>query len=269
MLTMTGNGEEYLPAIPASAGALIFDRAGRLLILKPTYKSGWTIPGGVMEADGETPWDACRREVREECVIDVRGGRLACMDFRRPRPGRLGGIRFLFDCGQVSDGALAGVVVQAEEISEFRLAAVPDALGLLRKPIRRRVRAAIRGKGLGYLGGGPPGQGSGLPGGRPPGARSRPVSGRRRSAPGSRDRRGGNPSHRRGAPPRSPPRPGPVPAPDGCGTAARSRTPVPRRRTGSGSAPRNGRVLRRPAPRSARTTTRTGRPRRRRPSWWS
>jgi 8-oxo-dGTP diphosphatase len=47
-----------LPAVPASAGALIFDRAGRLLILKPTYKTGWTIPGGVMEADGETPWDA-------------------------------------------------------------------------------------------------------------------------------------------------------------------------------------------------------------------
>src|SRR5260370_14699151 len=44
--------------IPVSAGALIFDRAGRLLILKPTYKSGWTIPGGVMEADGETPWEA-------------------------------------------------------------------------------------------------------------------------------------------------------------------------------------------------------------------
>src|SRR6185312_2789106 len=45
--------EDVLPAIPVSAGALIFDRSGRLLILKPTYKSGWTIPGGVMEADGE------------------------------------------------------------------------------------------------------------------------------------------------------------------------------------------------------------------------
>ena len=43
-----------LPAIPASAGAMIFDRKHRLLILKPTYKKGWTIPGGVMEADGET-----------------------------------------------------------------------------------------------------------------------------------------------------------------------------------------------------------------------
>jgi 8-oxo-dGTP diphosphatase len=144
-------GAEYLPAIPVSAGALIFDRAGRLLILKPTYKTGWTIPGGVMEADGETPWDACRREVREECGIELHEGRLACMDFRRPKPGRAGGIRFLFDCGRVGEQALAGIVVQPEEISEYRLAAVPDALGLLRGPIRRRVRAATRGRRLVYL----------------------------------------------------------------------------------------------------------------------
>lgn len=44
-----------LPGIPASSGALIRDSRGRILVLKPTYKSGWTIPGGVMEANGETP----------------------------------------------------------------------------------------------------------------------------------------------------------------------------------------------------------------------
>src|SRR5260370_4258064 len=114
-----------LPGIPVSAGALVFDRAGRLLILKPTYKTGWTIPGGVMEADGETPWEACRREVREECGIDVPCGRLACMDFRRPRPGRPGGVRFLFDCGQVSNKILADVVRQPEEISDYPLRARP------------------------------------------------------------------------------------------------------------------------------------------------
>jgi 8-oxo-dGTP diphosphatase len=175
MASMTGNDEEdtetagpaeqaeLLPAIPVSAGALIFDRAGRLLILKPTYKTGWTIPGGVMEADGETPWEACRREVREECGIDLSSGRLAAMDFRRPRPESPGGIRFLFDCGQVSDKALAGIVVQPEEISEYRLAPLPEALGLLRGPIRRRVRAATRGRGPVYLEDGHPVHGVGQP----------------------------------------------------------------------------------------------------------
>ena len=146
-----------VPRIPVSAGAMVFDRSGRLLILKPTYKSGWTIPGGVMEADGETPWDACRREVREECGLDLQAGRLACVDFRRPRPerpgrpGNPGGIRFLFDCGRLDDERLAAVVLQATEISESRLVRLPAALKLLRKPIRRRVAAARRGGAPRYL----------------------------------------------------------------------------------------------------------------------
>jgi 8-oxo-dGTP diphosphatase len=140
-----------VPAIPVSAGALIFDQAGLLLILKPTYKKGWTIPGGVMEADGETPWDACRREVREECGIEVQRGRLACVDFRPGRPGHPGGVRFLFDCGPADDAALAAITLQPEEIAEHRLVPLDTALSLLRPPIRRRVRAAARHRGLVYL----------------------------------------------------------------------------------------------------------------------
>jgi 8-oxo-dGTP pyrophosphatase MutT (NUDIX family) len=142
---------EVLPAIPASAGALIFDGAGRLLILKPTYKSGWTIPGGVMEADGETPWQACQREVREECGLEVQSGRLACVDFRRPRPGRPGGMRFLFDCGAMDDASLSAITLQPEEISEHRLTGMKTALTLLRGPVRRRVKAASRANGFVYL----------------------------------------------------------------------------------------------------------------------
>jgi len=142
---------EELPAVPVSAGALIFDQAGRLLILKPTYKSGWTIPGGVMEADGETPWDACRREVREECGIEVSVGRLACVDYHPGRPERPGGIRFLFDCGPVDDAALAAITLQAEEIAEHRLVPLDTALTLLRPPIRRRVQAASSRDGVIYL----------------------------------------------------------------------------------------------------------------------
>jgi 8-oxo-dGTP diphosphatase len=161
-----------LPAVPVSAGALIFDRVGRLLILKPTYKSGWTIPGGVMEADGETPWDACRREVAEECGLHIGAGhpaRLACMDFRRPRPGKPGGIRYLFDCGALSDASLAGIVVQPEEIAEHRVADLRTALTMLRKPIRLRVRAATRGHPLCYLEDGRPVPGVGSAGRQHPG----------------------------------------------------------------------------------------------------
>src|SRR2546429_3120658 len=103
-----------LPGIPVSAGALIYDRAGRLLILKPTYKSGWTIPGGVLEADGETPWEACRREGARECGLQGRPGRLGCMGFPRPRPGSPGRVRYLVDRRAVSGASLAGLSVQPQ-----------------------------------------------------------------------------------------------------------------------------------------------------------
>ena len=116
-----------------------------------------------MEADGESPWEACKREVAEECGLEVGTGRLVCMDFRRPRPGNPGGVRYLFDCGSFSDETLAGVVVQEEEISQYRLAELRVALTMLRKPIRRRVRAASRGRRLCYLEDGLPVPGMGKP----------------------------------------------------------------------------------------------------------
>ena len=140
-----------IPRIPASAGALIFDASGRLLILKPTYKSGWTIPGGQLEADGETPWECCRREAFEESGIEVESGRLACVDFLRPRPGRPGGARYLFDCGTVDAERLERLAIQAEEISEHRFVPVQEALKLLSGPLRRRVRAAVSSRRCVYL----------------------------------------------------------------------------------------------------------------------
>jgi 8-oxo-dGTP diphosphatase len=140
-----------IPRIPASAGALIFDPARRLLVLKPTYKSGWTVPGGQMEDDGETPWEACRREVREETGLVVEAGRLVCVDFLRPRPGKPGGIRFLFDCGVLDDSTLSGIHVQEDEISEYRLEDLTVALELLSGPLRRRVGAAVGAKDTVYL----------------------------------------------------------------------------------------------------------------------
>jgi 8-oxo-dGTP diphosphatase len=131
------------PRIPASAGAMIFDSAGRLLILKPTYKKGWTIPGGQIDAGGESPWDACRRETLEECGLQVARGRLVCVDFLRPRDHRLGGVRFLFHCGALSDEALSAIELQPSEIEDHRFAALADATELLSGPVRRRVLAGV------------------------------------------------------------------------------------------------------------------------------
>ena len=140
-----------VPRIPASAGALIFDAAGRLLILKPNYKKGWTIPGGQIDANGESPWDACRRETLEECGLRVDRARLVCVDFLRPRQGRLGGLRLLFDCGKFRDDQLGVIRLQADEIEQFRLVPSREAVELLTGPVGRRVAASIGAERCVYL----------------------------------------------------------------------------------------------------------------------
>jgi len=64
---------EYPPIPIVSAHALIF-REGRVLLVKrahPPSQGRWSVPGGAIEV-GETIRDATRREVREECGIEVK-----------------------------------------------------------------------------------------------------------------------------------------------------------------------------------------------------
>ncbi len=143
--------EFVIPRIPASAGALIRDEAGLVLILKPTYKSGWTIPGGQMEADGESPWEGCRREVLEETGLTVTSGHLVCVDFLRPKSRRPGGLRFLFDCGVIGDDQKDRIVLQADEIGDHRWVGRDDAVRLLSGPVGRRIGRVLAATGTLYL----------------------------------------------------------------------------------------------------------------------
>lgn len=154
-----------VPRVPVSAGAFISDDEGRLLIVKPTYKSGWTVPGGQLEDDGESPWEGCRREVAEETGLVVTSGRLACVDYLRPHGHNPGGVRFLFDCGRLPAADLAGVRLQEEELSEYRFVHPDEAIRLLSGPVGRRVAAAVASPGsTRYLEGGNPVAGVGPPG---------------------------------------------------------------------------------------------------------
>ena len=77
------SGRRYLNKLPKKrmgAGCLFFNHEGKILILKPTYKDNWLLPGGVIEAN-ESPRQACIREVKEETGIDCQPTRLLCVDY--------------------------------------------------------------------------------------------------------------------------------------------------------------------------------------------
>ena len=80
-----------------AAGALFLDDRGRVLLVHPTYKDTWDIPGGYVER-GESPAAACRRELKEELGIDRVPLRLINVDWA-PNDREGDKLLFLFDCG--------------------------------------------------------------------------------------------------------------------------------------------------------------------------
>ena len=122
----------------SGSGALFFDQAGRLLLVEPTYKPHWEIPGGVIE-HGETPSEACRREIFEELGLERDPGRLLVADWA-PRDGE-DRVLFVFEGGLID---AAEIRLQAEELRSFTFVPPEDAEHFLIPRLTRRVAEAVR-----------------------------------------------------------------------------------------------------------------------------
>jgi 8-oxo-dGTP diphosphatase len=136
-----------LPGVVVSAGALITDPDGRVLLVKPNYRDHWTLPGGICE-HGEPPHVGCAREVAEEIGLDLPIGLLLAIDWSQPygleaRPI----MHFVFDAGTIANGD--AIVLQAEELDEFRFTDAGEAGGYLAPFGVRRVGAALAARAAG------------------------------------------------------------------------------------------------------------------------
>jgi len=102
-----------------AAGVLFFDATERVMLVRPTYKPGWDIPGGYVEQD-ESPLAACRREVREELGITPPIGRLVVVDWA-PHPDEGDKVVFVFDGDELSPGDLAALHLDPAELAGVRV----------------------------------------------------------------------------------------------------------------------------------------------------
>jgi ADP-ribose pyrophosphatase YjhB (NUDIX family) len=70
-----------------TAGAIIFNEAGEVLLLKHFFRagSGWGLPGGFLKPN-EQPLDALRRELNEEMGLELHDVEIFwARSFKRPR----------------------------------------------------------------------------------------------------------------------------------------------------------------------------------------
>ena len=66
----------YPPAPLVGVGVVVFNAAGQALLVKrgrPPRAGQWSLPGGLIDV-GEKLVEAARREVREECAIEIEIG---------------------------------------------------------------------------------------------------------------------------------------------------------------------------------------------------
>ncbi|NUW42932.1 NUDIX domain-containing protein [Nonomuraea rhodomycinica] len=125
----------------AAAGAVFFDAEGRVLLVQPAYKEQREIPGGHVEP-GETPYQACVREVREELGIEPPIGRLLVVDWA-PHPEQGDKILFVFDGGELDAETLKRITFADREVSAYAFHPADELDELLIERLARRVRAAL------------------------------------------------------------------------------------------------------------------------------
>lgn len=146
-----------------AADCLFTDEAGRLLVVEPTYKPTWDIPGGGVEVD-ESPRHAAQREVREELGLQIEPRDLIAVDWL-PRDGDFTEVvAFLFDGGVLSPAARSQIVVDPSEIRSYRFVVLEEAGQLLDAEQFARVQAgfmAPAGSSIAYLESGSPPCGAG------------------------------------------------------------------------------------------------------------
>ena len=106
-----------------TAGALIFNDAGHVLLLKHRFRagSGWGLPGGFLEA-GEQPLEALKRELREEIGMEVESAEVfIARSFKKPRQ-----VEVLFRCRANSEAKPQGMEVERAEW--FSIDSLPGGL---------------------------------------------------------------------------------------------------------------------------------------------
>ena len=111
------------PRFTVTAGAVITDDGGRVLLLNHVFRtgSGWGIPGGFMEK-GEQPEEAIRRELREEIGMELERAEIAFVRTLK-KPSQ---VEIIFRCR--ARGSAGSKSIEIKSAEWFALDQLPKGL---------------------------------------------------------------------------------------------------------------------------------------------
>lgn len=135
-----------LPVKRMAATVLFTDAVNRVLVVQPTYKPRWELPGGAVEP-GESPWTAARREVAEELGLDCRPGQLLALDYVPAADQRTEGMITVFDGGVL--GPQTVLRLPPDELRGYAFVESEQLTAYLPALLSRRAAAALTARSAG------------------------------------------------------------------------------------------------------------------------
>jgi 8-oxo-dGTP diphosphatase len=124
------NYYETLPQKRMASSVFFFDSAGNILIVKPTYRPYWLLPGGCVE-ENESPRDACIREVKEELGIEITVLHFLGLDYLSRENEETECIQFAFYGGTLSPSQIRMITLPPAELQDYRFLPPKEVLPIL------------------------------------------------------------------------------------------------------------------------------------------
>ncbi|MBH1980519.1 NUDIX hydrolase [Candidatus Saccharibacteria bacterium] len=106
-------------ARPSSAGVILVNQQDEALLLKAHYKPYWSFPGGWVD-DQQTPAQAALRELVEETGISLRAEDITFAYVVDRISDIMHTYQFMFRGNRIIDETQVTIVLQADEIAEYR-----------------------------------------------------------------------------------------------------------------------------------------------------
>lgn len=134
---------ENIPKKRSSSAAIILNKNEKVLIVKPTYREKWLIPGGIDEYN-ESPLASCRREIKEEIGLDIKMKKLLSFDYKPGSESYLEGFAFIFYGGILSEEQISQIRLKEEEISEYKFIEKDKIDEMLVDKLKQRVSVSLK-----------------------------------------------------------------------------------------------------------------------------
>ncbi|HEX6258823.1 MAG TPA: NUDIX hydrolase [Candidatus Saccharimonadales bacterium] len=134
------------PRKPLSGKVLVFNEQGETLLVRPNYKPGWDIVGGMLN-EAESPLQGAIREIKEEIGHELPAERFGFLGVRYGISQESKGdfVHFIFKLS-LTQGEIAEIVLEETEILEAQWVAPAEAKELLEGNLRQILSRMLDGE---------------------------------------------------------------------------------------------------------------------------